>query len=310
MNLTNELPPISKEKEDYIVTWLLYIFTGIGYILLAIILYFMIKSKEKTNCYTFFKYQTFPMSIIYIFTKLPIYASKSIVCQNFAVLRNFFFILLVSVQALSIVYTFLTVYSRNLITNHIYGVTISLFCISWIPPLVGLVIGYITLDDCNIREVGNLCIYDTGLFVILRTVLYGVYFLMYMIFLFLIRRTVKKHVLEESGDIRGYQAYKDKMQKFYIIFIMLILTVTTVLLSVVFGDTEGVSFIENIITKFYEGFLPIIICFYNCLDEKHIAYIFNVFGCGKKKETVKSELEDQKQDKILKSEDNEDTLIE
>ena len=46
------------------------------------------------------------------------------------------------------------------------------------------------------------------------------------------------------------------------------------------------------------------------MDEKHIAYIFNVFGCGKKEKTVKSELEDQKHDEILNSEDNEDTFNE
>ena len=307
---TASFQPFSTSIKDSVTELLLFIFSGIGYIFLAIILYFMIKSKEKTNCYTFYKYQTFPISIIYIFTKLPIFLKEPTICQNFSAFRNFFFILLLSVQAFSIVFTFLTVYSRNLINNHIHGVTISLFCISWLPPLIALAIGYITIDDCKFREVGNLCVYGSGLFKTIRTTLYGVYFLMYIIFLFLIGRTVKKEVLEETGDMRGYQAYKDKIQKFYIIFIMLILTVTTVILSVLFGHINVVSFIETIIRKFYEAILPIIICYYNCLDDKHIAYIFNVFGCGKKEELNRSELEDQNQDDILKSEDNEDTFIE
>ena len=88
---------------------------------------------------------------------------------------------------------------------------------------------------------------------------------------------------------------------------MLILTAVTIILSAILSHGKVVSVIEIIISKFYEGFVPIMICYYSCLDDKYISYIFN---CGKKEEIVViSEMEKQSQTEILIN-DNMDTYIE
>ena len=94
---TNTTEPIYIQVQDVIVDFIVYFLTAIGYINLTIILYFMIKNKEEINYYTVYKYQTLPISAIYIFTKLPLF-SDNLICQNLSVYRNFFFILVISVQ--------------------------------------------------------------------------------------------------------------------------------------------------------------------------------------------------------------------
>ena len=257
----------------------------------------MVKSKEKINFYTIYKYQTLPINTIYIFTKLPLFSDKLIICQNIAIYRNFFFILLLSLQAFSIILTFLTMYTPSFINNHTFCMNISLFFISWLPSVVTLVIAYITIDDYQFLEVGNFCIYNyNDLFAIFRAYLYAVYFFMYLIFLIFIGKTIKKTVLEERGDMQGYQAYKQKLQIFYIIFIMFIFTAAFLILYF-FRNLLFVSFLQRILSNVFEGFLPILVCYANCLSAKQISYIFRCFCC-RKEEVTTSETEDFMQNAI------------
>lgn len=288
---------------DLIINGFLFSFTAIDYIFFIIILYFMIKSKEKASCYTVYKYQTLPISAIYIFTKLPLYPDVDIICKNLSVYRNFFFILLVSIQAFSIVFTFLTIYTPNFINNYTHCVNFSLFFISWLPPIVALVIAYLTIEDCNLVQVGGLCVYSsTGLLVQFRTYLYVVYFLMYVIFLFFIGKAVKKSLLEDTGDIKEYKEYNKKLQVFFkgsiAIFIMLLVTVAAVILGQ-FREVKLFYFMERMLTNICEGFLPIMICYYNCLTGKHISYILRIFCCKKREDLSISEMTDVREGSMV-----------
>ena len=289
---------------DLIVNASLYTFTAIDYIFFIIILYFMIKSKEKASCYTVYKYQTLPISAIYIFTKLPLFSKQMMTaCQNLSVYRNFFFILLVSIQAFSIIFTFLTIYTPNFINNHAHFVNTSLFFISWFPPVVALVIAYITIDTCIYRDVGKLCVYETGLLVTFRTYLYAVYFILYVVFLFFIGKAVKKSLLEETGDVylQEYKDYNKKLQVFFkgsiAIFIMLLVTVAAVILGQ-FRNNEFLYFMERMLINICEALLPIMICYYNCLTGKHISYIFSVFCCKKREDLSISEMTEVREGSI------------
>ena len=89
---------------------------------------------------------------------------------------------------------------------------------------------------------------------------------------------------------------------------MLLLTVVIV----IFGQFRNIIlfyFLERMLTNFCEGFLPIMICYYNCLSGKHISHLFRFFCCKKTEELTVSEMDDLRDSGTVIN-DNDELVIE
>ena len=286
----------------------LYIFTGLDYIALIIFLILIAKQKKRTY-FTYYKYQTLLFSFFYFFTKLPLFYGDNWLCKNMTIYRNIFFILLLSNYQFSLIFTYIGIQCNTLEENYPMFFKSSLFISSWLPGIIGLIIAYLTMDDIETIDEFQLCIYE-GLLVLYRTVLYTLFLICYFVLLWLLLKELKKYLDYSSSDKEKFNNYIKELKLvihggFVVMGNFLIYIFVEIIAHIVGQDKEIMIIIRRTIIIIIEGLIPLIICFYGCLNSLQVSYFFKILKCQKITKSEKSEESSITLEPSVEQEDNE-----
>jgi hypothetical protein len=171
----------------------------------------------------------------------------------------------------------------------------SLFISSWLPGIIGLIIAYLTIEDIVTIDEVQLCIYE-GLLVLYRTVIYTLFLICYFVLLWLLLKELKKYLGYSSSDKEKFNNYIKELKSvihggFVVMGNFLIYIFVEILAHIVGQDKEIMIIVQRTVIIIIEGLIPLIICFYGCLNSLQVSYFFKILKCQKITKSEKSEME-------------------
>ena len=267
---------------------LLYITMGINAIFYIIFLIILIKKRHKPVVLAGFKYQIYPLAIIYSITNNSFEDDIDIICHLFGLFRNFCLILLISVQTCMAYFTLYSFIHCDDKAGQRRSIMPILIFFTYTPCL-----GFLVIHFCNEMqrsETTKLCKYMSKVPGFYRAGVYASYAVAYITIVCLLRRQLNR-TLTPVGMTGYAQGYNKEIKKFLngsYTFLALLATVSLLSIS---ENTEEKSVMNTIIWIFRilsQCAFPLSACFLSCVSFDDMK---NLFMCRNEDEDNSSNLD-------------------
>ena len=273
---------------DIIFLIILYLTIFIDICFLCIFAISFFKANKKCTCLIIYKFQTFPIALLYLITKSFIFFDATPLCTIIAILRNILFILALSIQTISIIFTYFSTFYPLKMKSKLCIRDTSLFICAYIPALISLIVQLLTPNNIEYESHGLVCLF-TGVFTYYRTGLYFVLNVLYHTMLYRIKKQIQKE-FDVYSEI--YQNYSKKMNGFFawaytLLFMIGTIIVLTILGKVLGENYEKIEVFERVLMLLFEAVVPVIVCLLNLLNPEQIEELKHQWLCCKKKEQIK-----------------------
>lgn len=270
----------------FLIILYLTIFIDICFLCLFAVSFF--KANKKCTCLIIYKFQTFPIALLYLITKSFIFFDATPLCSIIAMLRNILFILTLSIQTISIIFTYVSTFYPLEMKQKLCVRDISLFICAYIPALISLIVQLSTHGGVEYESHGLVCLF-TGVFTYYRTGLYFVLNVLYHTMLYRIKKQIQK---EFDVYSETYENYNKKMNGFFawaytLLFMIGTIIVLTILAKVLGKNYEKIEVFERVLMLLFEAVVPVIVCLLNLLNPQQIEELKHQLLCCKKNEQIK-----------------------